>query len=86
MKTISVKAGQLMLVTIYCIFIFALLYRTLTKSTTVMNSLYTSTMIQTMNGGNVETASRREKIVMSIQSIIAFFITSGIIIVVINNT
>jgi DNA gyrase/topoisomerase IV subunit A len=85
MRTISLKAGQLLLITIYCIFIFALLYRTLSKSTTVMNSLYTSTMIQTMNGGNVETASKREKMVMSLQSILAFFITSGIIIVVIDN-
>jgi hypothetical protein len=85
MQSITLKAGQLLLITIYCIFIFALLYRTLSSDISVMNSLYTSTMIQTMNGGNVETATKREKLVMSLQSILAFFITSGIIIVVIDN-
>ena len=86
MRSISIKAGQLLMVTIFCISVFALLYKSFSVKRSTLDSIYTSTMLQTMNGGNTTPSNYEEKIIMALQSILTFFITSGIIIVVVNSS
>lgn len=90
MKQITVKAGQLFAVTMFGIMIFSVIYfmmslkenREISERRNVLDSVFMSSMIQTMNGnGGFKPVSDSEKIIMSVQAIIAFFITSGIIII-----
>ncbi len=90
MKQITIRAGQLFLITVFSIMIFSIIYymvskkenRNLKDKRNVLDSVFMSSMIQSMNGnGGFSPVSQSEKIIMALQAILAFFITSGIIII-----
>lgn len=80
---VSFKLGQLFIVTAFCIIIFAKLY-TICYKTSMFEALYISTRMQTLSGANVVPQDEFQKISITLQSIIAYLITSGLIVVSVN--
>lgn len=91
MKQITIKAGLLFSVTLISVVLFSTIYFIMSKNEnrkkekdrrTVLDSVFMSTMLQTLNGnGGYPPVSPSEKVIMALQAIIAFAITTGIIIV-----
>jgi hypothetical protein len=80
---LSVKAGQLLLVTIFCIIVFYNIYLKLCKRRD-FDAIYMATMNQTLNGGGISPKSKVEKMVIAVQCVLAFFISTGILILSFN--
>lgn len=81
---LSIRAGQLLVITIFCIYVFYNIYlRVCSRS--VVDSIYMSTMNQTLNGGGgLDTRSETEKIIVAVQCILAFFVSTGLVIISFN--
>ena len=76
---LSFKLTELFFVTLFCIIVFARAYSTFFDFSTAQ-SLYMSLKIQTIAGGDIQTPNVEQKILMSFQYILAYFIVSGILI------
>ena len=77
---ISVKAGQLLLITVFCIYVFYNIYIKLCKRAD-FDAIYMATMNQTLNGGGITPRTTTEQMVVAVQCILAFFISTGLLIV-----
>jgi|APCry1669189034_1035192.scaffolds.fasta_scaffold133425_3 hypothetical protein len=77
---ISVKAGQLLLITVFCIYVFYTIYIKLCKRGD-FDAIYMATMNQTLNGGGITPRTTTEQMVVAVQCILAFFISTGLLIV-----
>ena len=83
---LNIKLGSLFSITIFFIIIFALIYWKFFKRS-FNNAMFNAVLIQTLNGkgssdnSENEPLTNREKTVIAFQSIIAYLITSGIIII-----
>ena len=78
---INLKIGSLFFLTITFIIIFSLIYWKFFELS-FSGAIYNSALIQTLNGTNSQfEKSSREKMVVSCQSILAYMITSGLLIV-----
>lgn len=77
---LSVKAGQLMLITLFCTFIFYNIYNKVLGRDN-FDAIYMASMNQTLNGGGMRPRSNTEKIVIAVQCILAFFISTGLLII-----
>lgn len=75
----SFKLTQLFAVTLYSIFFFGLVYEYLFKLE-LMEAMYMSLRIQTLSGSYVVATTKEQKIFLSIQSLIAYLVTSGLIV------
>lgn len=76
----GVKIGSLFLVTVLVITFYAVIYNQFCNQS-FSQALYTSALIQTMNGKNDdEDTTTRQKMLITSQSILAYMITSGLII------
>jgi hypothetical protein len=76
----GVKIGSLFFVTILVILFYALIYYQLCNQS-FSQAIYTSALIQTLNGKNDDDdTTTRQKMIITSQSIIAYMITSGLII------
>ena len=80
MIPLSLKIGQLFIVTLFFIAIFAKVYNQVFKWS-VKDSIYNSIRIQTLNGGTIVAKTDLENFVISAQIIMAYLMTSGLIIV-----
>lgn len=80
---VSFKLGQLFAVTIFSILIFAKLY-TICFDIEMPEAIYISSRMQTLSGANVVPRNEFQKISVTIQSIIAYLLTSGLIVVSVN--
>jgi hypothetical protein len=80
---VSFKLGQLFIVTAFCILIFARLY-TICFDINIPEALYISSRMQTLSGANVVPQNEFQKISVTIQSIVAYLITSGLLVISIN--
>jgi hypothetical protein len=80
---LSLKASQLFAITMFCTFAFWVVYVNLCKKPK-MEALYTSLMNQTLNGGSESHSSEEEKMVVAAQCVMAFFISTGMVIISIN--
>ena len=80
---IEFKAGQLLLITILCIYVYYTIYRRLCNRS-AREALYMATLNQTLNGGGITSTTELEQLIISSQCILAFFISTGIIIVTLN--
>ena len=80
---VGFKLGQLFIVTVFCVLIFAKAYAKL-FNISPQEALYISLRIQTLSGSNVLPRNELQKVVVSFQSVIAYLITSGLIIVSVN--
>lgn len=76
---LSFKLTQLFFVTLFCIVVFARAYATF-FGFPIFEGMYMSLRIQTMSGSNIPTDNVEQKILMSFQYILAYFIVSGILI------
>ena len=78
---VGIKIGGLFMVTIIMIIIFTTIYcKILGKK--LSQALYTATLIQTLNGKGADAhMTSTEQMIISTQSIIAYMITSGLLIV-----
>ena len=80
---ISFKLSQLFFVMTFCIIIFGKAYANF-FNVKIEDALYTALRIQTMNGGSIIASGMEQKILMSFQYILAYLITSGLIIMSVN--
>jgi len=80
---INFKLGQLFTITLFCIVIFAKLY-TICFEIDTYEALYISTRMQTLSGANVVPRDEFQKISVTLQSVIVYLITSGLIVVSVN--
>jgi hypothetical protein len=80
----SVKLGNLFFVTIFMAFFFSIFYLKM-FSLTFPTALYRSVSIQTIGGDPIIPKTDFEKAVISIQSITAYMMVSGIIIITLSN-
>ena len=83
-KHLSLKIGGLFIITIILIFIFSTIYFYAFKKR-YSEALYNAVLLQTLNGKGTSNFSddneSSERLVISIQSILAYMITSGLLIV-----
>ena len=79
---VGFKLGGLLLVTMTLIFVFSVVYWKMTNKK-FTEALYTSALIQTLNGKTDSNGEMKvsEKMAVSVQSILAYMITSGLLIV-----
>lgn len=85
---LNIKLGSLFSITIFFIVVFALIYWKFFNRS-FNTAMFNAVLIQTLNGkgtgngssDNDEPLTNREKTVIALQSIFAYLITSGIIIV-----
>ena len=80
---LSIKAGQLMIITIFCIYVFYNLYMRMCNRNG-FDSAFMATMNQTLNGGGITPQSNEEKMLIAVQCVLAFFISTGLLIVSFN--
>lgn len=80
---LSVKAGQLLLITIFCIYVFYMIYMKVCNRTD-FDAVYMATMNQTLNGGGITPQSPTEQMVIATQCVLAFFISTGLLIISFN--
>lgn len=80
---LSFKLTQLFFVMTFCIIIFANAYRQFFNFKTE-DALYMALRIQTMSGSDIQPVSAEHKILISFQYILAYLVTSGLIILSIN--
>ena len=83
MLPLGIKIGQLFITTIFFIAIFAKVYYKVFKWS-FKDSLYNSIHIQTLTGGTIQATTDLENFVISAQTIMAYLMTSGLIIVSLN--
>ena len=79
----TLKFGSLFTITLISIILFSMIYKIYFKMT-ITESVYTSTLIQTLNGKSSnpdDKISNKQTLVISTQSFIAYLITSGLIII-----
>lgn len=77
---ISVKLGDLFFVVIFIAFAYSLIYWRVCKIR-FHDAVYKSVSIQTLSGNTIEPKTKGEKFIMVSQFLIAYLITSGLIIV-----
>jgi hypothetical protein len=77
---LSLKVGGLFSITIILAFIFAAIYKLISKLT-IVDALYKSISIQTIGGNQLTPQNNTEKLVISIQHFIAYMIFSGLVII-----
>uniref|UniRef100_A0A6C0KRJ5 Potassium channel domain-containing protein n=1 Tax=viral metagenome TaxID=1070528 RepID=A0A6C0KRJ5_9ZZZZ len=80
---LSFKLTQLFFVMTFCIIIFGNAYANF-FGIKIEDALYMALRIQTMSGSDIEPISPEHKILMSFQYILAYLVTSGLIILSIN--
>lgn len=80
MKSFSIKLGSMFIVTIIIAVIFAGIYSSISKLNFI-DSMYKSFSIQTIGGNQLDPKNDVEKMLISLQSFIAFMIISGLIII-----
>lgn len=80
---LSVKAGQLFVVTIFCVYVFYNIYLNFCNRKN-FDAIYLAVMNQTLNGGAIAPATDTEKLILSTQCILAFFISTGLLIISFN--
>ena len=80
---LSFKLTQLFFVMTFCIIIFGNAYSNF-FGINIEDALYMSLRIQTMSGSDITPISPEHKILMSFQYILAYLVTSGLIILSIN--
>ena len=80
---LSFKLTQLFFVMTFCIIIFGKAYANF-FNIQIEEALYMSLRIQTMSGSDINPVSPEHKILMSFQYILAYLVTSGLIILSIN--
>jgi len=80
---LSFKLTQLFFVMTFCIIIFGNAYSNFFKIN-IEQALYMSLRIQTMSGGDIKPLSPEHQILMSFQYVLAYLVTSGLIIFSVN--
>jgi len=76
---LTFKLTELFFVTLFCIIVFARAYSTFFDYS-ISEAIYMSLKIQTIAGSSITTPDTEQKILMSFQYILAYFIVSGILI------
>lgn len=76
---IVARFSELFITFVFCIIVFTNAYMNFFKMS-LEKSLFTSIRIQTLSGSAVQPESQEHKILISLQSIIAYLITSGLLI------
>ncbi len=77
---ISVKLGDLFFLVIFLAFVYSLIYWRV-SNIRFHDAVYKSVSIQTLSGNAIDPDTAGEKIIMVSQFLIAYLITSGLIIV-----
>ena len=80
---LAVKATELLVFTIICIFVFSRIYNKVFKRS-LEDSIYLSAMNQSLSGGGTQPTETLEKFVISFQCMLAFLLSSGMIIISLN--
>ena len=80
---LGIKIGQLFIVTLFFVGIFAKVYYNIFKRS-FKDAVNNSIRVQTLTGGSIVVDSDMENFVISAQTVLAYLITSGLIIVSIN--
>lgn len=76
---LSFKLTELFLVTLFSIFCFGLSYMYFFQLN-LEEAMFMSLRIQTLSGSYVIAKTRQQKILLSLQSLIAYLVTSGMIV------
>lgn len=80
----GIKATQLLLITLICVFIFALVYNKIYKRD-LADAFYISMLNQSMVGSaSSQLPDDSEKLVIGFQCVLAFLISSGMVILYIS--
>ena len=72
-----------MIITIFCIYVFYNVYYRICKHRD-LDAIYMATMNQTLNGGGITPKNDVEQMIISVQCVLAFFISTGLLIVSFN--
>lgn len=86
MVSIGIKATQLLTITLFCVFVFAMIYNKAFKRS-MADAFYVSMLNQSMVGGNASSQlpDDLEKLIIGFQCVLAFFISSGMVILFVSN-
>lgn len=80
---LNARLSDLFFTFVFCIIIFTNAYITFFKMS-LEKALFSAVRIQTLTGASVMPESTEHKILISLQSILAYLITSGLLIVSVN--